>query len=428
MTASLWIKYLEPLQLLELLDHFIDFQISEGRRVATVVLETLASLEPSDWPNELEYVRQLPRLLSMRSAWDSSLLDRVIANIVESSLPMHLEGIPLPSIHGKFASLTARSSSRWTGHFSSAKALDNIDIRQFLSRDISESTTRIVTGLLYRQPSARPAVLRWMSSGNPIMDVTHFLPMIYVLLDVSLSTGINIHEAKIFPWRSLVPKLAAIIVDQHAPCFSRSWAQHCLMKILLASEAEMSSFIQILTTEVKSLSKKPTAELLALAIWLWRQFGSDANQVVSEVLDAGISSSIDWMADGMNEVCDDEFLQLLCEYNVLLQWRLSVVHAISSSVIGCFSSSSQAQPGGNCIISDSSASYIESCCTTVGRFVPFKLSSQGKYASTISSRANFISILYYSLQSSIASCKVSSNISISSDFVQAVPRMKFGSC
>jgi len=304
MTASLWIKYLEPLQLLDLLDHFIEVNPSDGFEPVTVVLENLASLASSEWPNEVEYSRRLPRLLSISSwdAWNSSLLDRVIASIVKCTLPMHLEGLPL-STEGNFASLIARSGFRWTGHFSSTKAWRSIDLEQVFSRDVSESTVRIVTGLLYRHPSTRVAVLRWISNIADA-DVTLFLPIIHALLDVSSSS--ETYRSEDYDWTFFVTKLAAIISDQDAPPLSRSRSQYSVRNILLASKTHRPSLLRILAT--KFSKKKPTRELLVLAIWLRRQIGPVANEVVSEVLDAGLRSSIDSLADG---VCLDEFLRLL---------------------------------------------------------------------------------------------------------------------
>lgn len=307
MTASLWIKYLEPLQLLDLLDRFIEVQPTGGLEPVTVVLENLASLGSSEWPNEVEYAHRLPRLLSisMWDAWNSSLLNRVIASVVECALPMHLEGLPLSSIEGNFASLIARSTSRWTGHFSSTKAWGSINLEQVFSQDVSESTIRILTGLLYRHPSARVAILRWISN-IPDADVTLFLPIIHALLDVSSSS--ETYKSEDHEWTSFIPKLAAVIADQDAPPLSRSRSQYSLMNILLASKTHRSSVLRILAT--KFSKKKPTHEILVLAIWLRSQFGPVANEVISEVLDAGLRSSIDSMAD---EVCLDEFLQLLCK-------------------------------------------------------------------------------------------------------------------
>jgi hypothetical protein len=140
--------------------------------------------------------------------------------------------------------------------------------------------------------------------------VTRFLPIIHALLETS--RGSTTLESEGYNWASFVPQLAAIIADQDALPLSRSRSQYCLMNILLASKAQMSGCLRILATEVKSLSKrKPTRELLVLAIWLERQFDSEANEVVSEVLDAGLWSSIDCMTDGTGDVSLGEFLQLL---------------------------------------------------------------------------------------------------------------------
>ena len=355
------------MQLLDLLDHFNDFQSSTGEKSpGNVVLYTLASLASSEGLNELEFVRRLPQLVRMRNARNSLLLDLVIASVVESSLPIYLEGLPVPSIQGNFAGLLTRSGSRWRGHLSS-KSWKDIDVEQFLSQDMSEPTIRIVIGLLYRQPSVRFAVLRWIPMINPIMDMTRFLPLIHALFDVSSSIETNTLESEEAHWTSFLPRLTAIITDQNALPLLRSRSKYCLMKILLTSKAERS-FLGIVAMEVRlSLRGKPTTELLALAIWLERQFGSDANEVVSEVLDAGLLSSIDSIAD---KECSDEFLQLLSMSFLVV--AVSVVQG-SFSITSRIRLSSQATFGRTCVISDNPASSFGSCCTTIGYFVSLKL-------------------------------------------------------
>lgn len=136
--------------------------------------------------------------------------------------------------------------------------------------------------------------------------------MIHALLDVSACSALELDGIL---WAPLVAQLAAIIVDQDTSPHSRSCSRHCLMNILLASKSERPVYLRILDVEVKSSPKrKPTNELIALVIWLEKQFGSDANEVVSGVLDAGLSSSIDCVGAEGNQVHDLEFLRLLGKY------------------------------------------------------------------------------------------------------------------
>ena len=167
----------------------------------------------------------------------NSLLDRVIASVVESSLPMHLDSCPVPSLQGNFAGLISRSRSRWICCFSSRQAVDSINVEEFLSRDSSGSATRIVTRLLYRQPSAPVAVLEWISIVRPLANISRLLPLIHALLDVSACSTDGIL------WMPFVAQFAAIIVDQDASPLSRSCSRHCLMRILLASKSERPDFL-----------------------------------------------------------------------------------------------------------------------------------------------------------------------------------------
>lgn len=62
----------------------------------------------------------------------------------------------------------------------------------------------------------------------------------------------------------------------------------------------------LFTNSRDSLKRKSTTALLALAKWLEKQFGSHANEVVSGVLDAGLSSSIGSGTDEGNQILDSD--------------------------------------------------------------------------------------------------------------------------
>ncbi|KAF8959548.1 ribosome 60S biogenesis N-terminal-domain-containing protein [Flammula alnicola] len=303
-TGCIWIKYLEPSQLFELLD----FLEKDARNMAAVsvlqpintVLEALCSTASFESQGEWALVQRLPQLISLNSIMsDSPLLEKVIAVAIEASLPVGLDGCPpavLPSSSSDLLVVVRRAEGRWSQRGHPLKI--DIDIRSFLTRDtFSESTAKIISGLLYRQTSCRQIVAEWLNSEHCLQrSAQHLLPIIDAFLDSS-SDGSTTSTIRNETCLLLMPKIIQTIADKDVPSILRIRAQHCLLNALAASTADPSELLDAIAKELNALSQPLSRELISGGRKLVRKFGSKAHVVVSILVDRGMQWCIDRFAE-----------------------------------------------------------------------------------------------------------------------------------
>ncbi len=297
-TSCVWIKYMEPPQLFDLLDSFytrnpgITFGDPSYELVEIIVHTISCFTSPSYWQNEFEFAVKLSQLLRLRPLFPRvSLLDQVIGRVIHSSIPVGLDIPSLLSCSTTFADLMARSTIRWAGRLVYAKNSKPIDIRSYLTEDkISDSTSTVISGLLYHHPSVCSEVLRWITSENCLKrDIKHLLPIIYGVIDVSSVNNSNVATVSDALWKSLLPRIVAVIADESSPYILRLQSQHVLAALFLTSQAETTEFLNAFAREVQvTLKKAPTSELLALATWLCGHIGSVAHDFISTLVETGM--------------------------------------------------------------------------------------------------------------------------------------------
>jgi len=325
-TACIWVKYLEPSQLLDLLYFLLEpdsGQKETPTRLLQVILKTLSAYASSpEWQNELPFTRHLPRLISLRSVFPNTLLDQVIASAVECSIPMGLNGLPVPSSTGNLAALISRAKVRWAENLRLVKTKMDVDILQFLKRgQFSDSTSRIVQGLLYQQPSMFSAVMQWIKSEEcSKTDIQGILPVVHGSIDISGLQGqggvLGIEDA--IPM-SFLPQIAGFVANESAPTRLRLLSQQCLHDFILASGTRNSEVLDVLAEEVRTTMKgAPTPELIDLAVWLGGLLGSAADKFLSPIVDGGMQWSIAQITDGNKEPDFESFLRSLGKTSPLL--------------------------------------------------------------------------------------------------------------
>lgn len=298
-TSCVWVKYMNLPQLFELLDSFyirnpgIKYGGSPSQDLVEGIIHAISSFtSPSHWQNEFEFASKLPQLVRLRRVLPrATLLDQVIGSAIHSSIPMGLNVLSSTSCSTSFTELIGRSRVHWARRMIHAQVSIPIDIWPFLTQDeFDDSTSTIISGLLYRHPSVCTAVLQWISSEQCLKrDIKHLLPIIYGVIGVS-----SVHKFNFAPVGHVLWKpLAAIIANENTLRILRLQSQHVLAALLLTSQVEMTDLLSILTQEVQAtLEKAPTSELLEFATWLCSHIGSAAHEFISMLVEAGMQWSI----------------------------------------------------------------------------------------------------------------------------------------
>ncbi|KAF8185167.1 ribosome 60S biogenesis N-terminal-domain-containing protein [Pholiota molesta] len=274
-TACAWVKYLESDQLFDLLDFFEKDSRSTLKASAlppiNVVLDALSNTSAFESQAEQALIQRLPQLLSLKSVLsDSHLLEQVIAIAIEASLPVSLDGHSPVSTSSPSGLITIikRAESRWARR-NQVVGVD-IDIRPFLMQDaLSDSTAKIISCLLYQQPSSHQALVDWLNPESLRKhDARYLVPILYAFVDSSTPGRMPTSSAKTDVWLPLMSKIVQVIADVNVPSALRRRAQDCLISILSASGTDAPKLLDAVAVEMKSASRSLSHELLSTGVKL----------------------------------------------------------------------------------------------------------------------------------------------------------------
>jgi nucleolar pre-ribosomal-associated protein 1 len=156
-SASIWIKYLESSDLFGLLDTLgsgIEMTGPSTLVLLEAVLDALHSAIMPDSDSQVALIARLPQLLALRPFLrDSDTLEDVIAAAVEMSLPAYCNG-QSPNqdkfLEPAIVLFIKQSEVRWSRRLEPLST--DLPVQPFLTQQRwSTSTTKIISGLLYRR-------------------------------------------------------------------------------------------------------------------------------------------------------------------------------------------------------------------------------------------------------------------------------------
>ena len=384
-TSCVWIKYMEPPQLFDLLDTLHTrnpgIAFDPSHELVEIIVHTISSFtSPSHGQNEFEFAAKLSQLLRLRPLFPRvSLLDQVIGRVLHSSLPVGLDVPSLLSCSTSFTDLMARSTIRWAGRLVYAKSSKPVDIRPYLTEDkVSDSTSTVISGLLYHHPSVWPEVLRWITSESCSKgDIKHLLPIIHGVIDVSSGNEPNVTTVSDVLWKSFLPRIAAVIADEDSLYILRLQSQHVLAALFLTLQAETTEFLDVFAREVQVPSKKtPTPELLALGTWLCGHIGSIAHDFISTLVETGMQWVIRQLSADYERPDLDSVLHALSRHQ-LLAFSSFIQRFFALSFARRFSIRIECRPSGNFGICNNPIPPFKYSRTSTRYRVHFHLSIEG---------------------------------------------------
>ncbi|KDR74243.1 hypothetical protein GALMADRAFT_250000 [Galerina marginata CBS 339.88] len=305
-TACIWIKYLQPSHLFDLLDFLQKYAHNVTHSLVLqpldAVLEALCTITSSDWQAEFNLLERLPQLLSLRPIMpDSPLLDQVIAIAIEASLPMGLDGcLPLTSSSSTdMVTVLRRSEARWAQRRRPVKV--ELDILSFLTQPtFSASIIKITCGLIYRQLYDPETFIQWLRSPNCCQrSAEELLPIVHAFLDSSdLSVNSSLEPDT---WLHILPKIVMTITNQITPTVLRRQAHLCLTAILSTSGPNFDAILDVLVKELEHWPAEESSPALVFAgADIARIFGTKANPLLSIVLDKGMQLYINQIGEGQS--------------------------------------------------------------------------------------------------------------------------------
>jgi nucleolar pre-ribosomal-associated protein 1 len=309
---KLWTKYFEPDILCGLLTFIAEESGDMTNSVALDILpDILQSLQrhatSSGSSFQLYSSCRLPQLVTLLPILkDDGILEEMIAAGIMANLPVHLDVAP-PTLSSacKLASRINIAEVQWSRRLESE--LDSLRIETFLEKRLwTISTVRIISGLLYRLPSAQDGFLRWLHTDNAAdTEIEHLICALHAFFDVACSRPIL--DENNFP--ALEPhflKLVAAVSDGQTSNSLKRLSTSCIALIVRLYPSKRSLLLSSVEEMLRSLhGYEAHSHLLALGSSLQTIACNESNGIVDLLVDYGLRWLIACCA-GDNELTDDE--------------------------------------------------------------------------------------------------------------------------
>ncbi|TFY53062.1 hypothetical protein EVJ58_g9659 [Rhodofomes roseus] len=189
-TTRLWIPYADPSDLLALLDLFAS-NASMATERAAIIEEALGALAS----NMSTVQPKASTIASLHSILPQSLqLERILGTLLHDQLPLCYDGLvpdmDAMDLHG----VIFESNRRWSRCIVRPESFVSIE-EVLKSQHWSDATADIVVSLVYRQPSARSAVLEWLNDDVTAVCTTHHLArVLFALVDCGFLVTSTEHD------------------------------------------------------------------------------------------------------------------------------------------------------------------------------------------------------------------------------------------
>jgi nucleolar pre-ribosomal-associated protein 1 len=257
----LWIKYLDSEHLLSLVDTTANSlrtnpspEVIEISQIVLSALQQSKMLSPQDCDVSRVPLRPLISLHPLLP--DFAVLEDMITMAVERCLPMFHDGFPLPIADTtlNLTNLINYAESCWPRQ--DDPSIDGLNILSFLNRKIwSASSIRIMSTILYLQPTTRTVFLQWLgSNGCSTRPVRQLAIVLYAYLNSSVTQDEGLHESAGDILMPLIPRMVDDIVHNHASDQIRADSVACIsLFVPLLHQQHQTEFDQILGVKIQSL-------------------------------------------------------------------------------------------------------------------------------------------------------------------------------
>lgn len=286
----------------------------QASELLRAVLDAVRLSVASDSELESALRRRLPQLLVLRSdLTDSDILEEMIAIAIEASLPVCYDGAQL-SAQGleeetSIAALVRRAETRWSLHLDPLPA--KIDVLQFLTKDTwSESTVKIISGLIYRRSFSQNTFISWLGSEDcSRRSPEHFVTVLRSFLETCRSLNAELLQVNL--WVPHFTRLVKMVADERLSRARRKASSSCVSLILSLAPSNSSHLLALLVQQVENL---PTTSLTAeiLTVGARAPATADRGLLLTALADHGAQWAVRRFADDKEPPVDT--IRELCEY------------------------------------------------------------------------------------------------------------------
>ncbi|KAJ7644108.1 ribosome 60S biogenesis N-terminal-domain-containing protein [Roridomyces roridus] len=252
---SPWLKYMATPDLLGLLEIY-----REPSRLEMVI----AALEIAmNAQSIVDLQARLPLLTDLRKIIPkSSVLESMIATIVDASVPVALSGRFADDTELSTSHLLLQTESAWQTRFHSLPASLDLDSFLYQEDSWSDSTVKIICAILYHSGCDTGAFGAWLGTRfSTVRSMEHLSHVLYAFLDSS--EGPSTQAAK--PWTPHMARLVDSVADDDTAAPLRARCTACLRLLIEWLPSTLPELTATLERRIKQLPESSLSkELLSV--------------------------------------------------------------------------------------------------------------------------------------------------------------------
>ncbi|KAI0938875.1 hypothetical protein AcW1_004074 [Taiwanofungus camphoratus] len=332
-TALLWIKYFGTDESLSLLDFLTASSKAVGNQSNNAIIEELLGVLASTTSPKIARSR-LSTLLTLRSSFPHlTSLESMLAAATYDYLPLCLGGLSMPS-GTNMSRLVCQSQERWSQRLD--RIDEEVDITIFLMAEHwTHCTVDIISGLLYQQASAAPAVLCWLrNEPSAPCSAYQLARILFSLFDSAFThhTSFDGESDYFLPHFDRLVRTVAAGKTSRESRYVSGLCVDCICCMVERLPTLRSSLWDLLRRACTSMSPDMiSADMLSIGRRLSTSIGLEANSIVDHFVDTGLIWAVRHFAANNDET--DEATEALAELSTLLRSVPSVKSHLAEPVI-----------------------------------------------------------------------------------------------
>ncbi|KAJ7109702.1 ribosome 60S biogenesis N-terminal-domain-containing protein [Mycena crocata] len=306
--VSPWIQYMAPQDLFTLLEA----KKSDPQLLEMVISGLGATIKAQ---SILDLYSRLDLLTTLRASLPaSSILESMIARIVDACLPVALSGRTPGPTDASATFLLIQCDLAWSRRLYSVPTSLSLQTLLFQEQPWSQSTTIILSAILYRSGCDAETFSSWLGTDLASSRSTaHLSHVLHAHLDASDAQAVP--EAATKAWVPYLSRFLKCAVDEKLSSSLRTDCSSCIRLILARLPSTLPAFIATLAKQIGRLPDSSlTQELLTIGVWLGKH-SVEAKSTIASLVDHGMQWCIRVFAvsesDGDIQATVDELVLLV---------------------------------------------------------------------------------------------------------------------
>ncbi|KAJ7505347.1 ribosome 60S biogenesis N-terminal-domain-containing protein [Mycena galericulata] len=285
--VSPWIRYMAAPDLFRLLQSW-SVQNKEDSRPLEMVIAALGIAVKAQ--PIADFHTRLHLLTALRpSLPKSSILESMIATIIDACVPVALSGRSLGYSDLSTSNLLVRCETAWSNRFHPVPKSLDVQSLLFQAEPWSESTITLLLAILYRSRCDFDMFSSWLAAESATRRSTdHLSQVLRAYLDAADSPSTGTIRTNVRAWIPFLARFLGAATDENMASTVRAECASCVCLIAARLPDSIPELIATLEERIRRLQDSSlTQELLTIGLWLAKH-ADDAKSVVASLTSHGL--------------------------------------------------------------------------------------------------------------------------------------------